>query len=223
MLYSLFVTGHEFNYYCTSDIALIARSLQVYPELVEGLVSGSCNPIAIVSIKQIMNYFEIFGIPVQLKVDKNELPKKFFELSRKFHPDFYANTTPSEQNKALEITANLNKAFKAFQNPDETIKYVLQLKGLLEEEEKYQLPPDFLMEVLEINEKLMDAGDDPELKLSLQSAINNLQSDIYDPVKETVEHYKDGVTTEEELLQVKEYYYKKKYLHRIQQQLNGMS
>ena len=170
-----------------------------------------------------MNYFEIFAIPVQLKVDKKELPKKFFELSRKFHPDFYANTTPSEQNRALEITANLNKAFKTFQNPDETIKYVLQLKGLLEEEEKYQLPPAFLMEVLEINEKLMDAEDDPELKLSLQSAINNLQSEIYEPVKETVEHYEEGVTTEKELLQVKEYYYKKKYLHRIQQQLNGMS
>ena len=163
-----------------------------------------------------MNYFEIFGIPIQLKVDKNELPKKFFELSRKFHPDFYANTTPSEQHQALEITANLNKAFKTFQNPDDTIKYVLQLKELLQEEEKYQLPPDFLMEVLEINEKLMDAEDDPELKL-------NLQSEIYEPVKETVEHYKDGVTTEKELLQVKEYYYKKKYLYRIQQQLNGMS
>ena len=170
-----------------------------------------------------MNYFEIFGIPVQLKVDKNELPKKYFELSRKFHPDFYANTTPSEQDRALEITANLNKAFKTFQNPDETIKYVLQLKGLLEEEEKYQLPPDFLMEVLEINEKLMDAVDSDETKLNLQSAIDNLQSEIYAPVKETVEHYKDGITTGKELLQVKEYYYKKKYLHRIQQQLNGMS
>ena len=170
-----------------------------------------------------MNYFEIFGIPIQLKVDKKELPKKFFDLSRKFHPDFYANTTPSEQNRALEITANLNKAFKTFQNPDETIKYVLQLKELIEEEEKYQLPPGFLMEVLEINEKLMDAEADPELKQNLQSAIDNLQTEIYEPVKKTVEHYEDGVTTEKELLQVKEYYYKKKYLHRIQQQLNGMS
>ena len=170
-----------------------------------------------------MNYFEIFGLPVQLKVDKAELPEKFFELSRKFHPDFYANATPSEQQRALDITANLNKAFKTFQNPDDTLKYVLQLKGLLEEEEKYQLPPDFLMEVLEINEKLMDAEDDPELKLNLQSAINDLQSEIYAPVKKIIQHYQDGVTTEKELLQVKEYYYKKKYLHRIQHQLNGMS
>jgi molecular chaperone HscB len=170
-----------------------------------------------------MNYFQIFGIPIQLKIDKNDLPKKYFELSRKFHPDFYANSTPSEQQKALEITASLNKAFKTFQNPDETIKYVLQLKGLLEEEEKYQLPPEFLMEVLEINEKLMDAADDPGLKLNLQSAIDNLQSEIYAPVKEIIEHYNEDVTTEEELLQVKSYYYKKKYLYRIQQQLNGMS
>lgn len=170
-----------------------------------------------------MTYFEIFGLPVQLKVDKAGLPKRFFELSRKFHPDFYANATPSEQQRALEITANLNKAFKTFQNEDDTIKYVLQLKGLLEEEEKYQLPADFLMEVLEINEQLMDATDDPDLKSNLQLAIDNLQLTIYSPVKDIIENYEDNVTTEKELLQVKEYYYKKKYLHRIQHQLNGMS
>jgi molecular chaperone HscB len=166
-----------------------------------------------------MDYFEIFGLPIQLKVNKTDLPKRFFELSRKFHPDFYANSTPSEKEKALEITANLNKAFKTFQNEDDTIKYTLQLKGLLEEEEKYQLPPDFLMEVLEINEKVMDAEDDPNLKLHLQSAIDNLQTEIHEPVKEIIEHYQDGVTTEKELLQVKEYYYKKKYLTRIRKEL----
>lgn len=167
-----------------------------------------------------MNYFEIFGLPVQLKVDKTDLPRRFFELSRKFHPDFYVNATPAEKEKALDITANLNKAFKTFQNEDDTIKYVLQLKSLLEEEEKYQLPPDFLMEVLEINEKLMDVEDDPNLKLHLQSAIGSLQSAIYEPVKDIIENYRDGVTTEKELLEVKEYYYKKKYLTRIRKELN---
>ena len=90
-----------------------------------------------------MNYFELFGLPVLLKVDKTDLPKRFFELNRKFHPDFYANSTPSEKEKALEITANLNKAFKTFQNEDETLKYVLQLKGLLEEEEKISIAARF--------------------------------------------------------------------------------
>ena len=167
-----------------------------------------------------MNYFELFEIPVQLKVDKAILPAKFFELSRKYHPDFFVNGSEDEKTNALESSAVLNKAFKTFQDPGETIKYVLRLKELLQEEEKYELPPGFLMEVLEINEQLMDLEGDEEMKTKLRSAINDLQSEIYEPVKKIVENYKDGVTTEKELLQVKEYYYKKKYLDRLHKQLS---
>ncbi|MES1198261.1 MAG: Fe-S protein assembly co-chaperone HscB [Chitinophagaceae bacterium] len=171
-----------------------------------------------------MNYFELFEIPVQLKVDTAPLSKKFFELSRKYHPDYFVNKGSESQAEALERSAMLNKAFKTFQNQDQTIKYVLQLKGLLEEEEKYELPPAFLMEVLEINEQLMDAGDQsPEERLSLQLTIDNLQSEIYAPVKEIVEYYNEAAVSEKELLQVKEYYYKKKYLDRIRKQLAGMA
>ncbi len=169
-----------------------------------------------------MNYFELFDIPVQLKVNKSTLPVKYFELSRKYHPDFFINAAESEQAEALEKSALLNKAFKTFQNPDATIKYVLQLKGLLEEEEKYELPADFLMEVMEINEALMDA-DQPGGDNTLKLRIEDLQSEIYEPVKKIVESYQEGITTEKELLQVKEYYYKKKYLERIREQLNGMA
>ena len=167
-----------------------------------------------------MNYFELFEIPVQLKVDIASLPKKFFELSRKYHPDYFVNDPAETQAEALEKSAMLNKAFKTFQNPDETIKYVLQLKDLLEEEEKYELPPGFLMEVLEINEQLMEM--DESLIPQIESRITELQAEIYEPVKEIVEHYREGITSEKELLQVKEYYYKKKYLDRIRLQLTGM-
>ena len=170
-----------------------------------------------------MNYFELFEIPVQLKVDKASLPRKFFELSRKYHPDFFVNGSEEEKILALEKSALLNIAFKTFQTPDETIKYVLRLKGLLEEEEKYKLPPNFLMEVLEINEELMELGENKTLLPNLELRITELQAEIYDPVKEIVEHYQEGVTSEKELLQVKQYYYKKKYLDRIRKQLNGMA
>jgi molecular chaperone HscB len=164
-----------------------------------------------------MNYFELFEIPVQLVVDKENLPRKYFELSKKYHPDYFVNEDAGKQAEALEKSALLNRALKTFQNPDETIKYVLQLKGLLEEEEKYELPPDFLMEVLEINEELMDKSGPGGAELEYRIA--ELQSAIYEPVKSIIENYKDGLTAQEELLQVKEYYYKKKYLQRISDQL----
>lgn len=170
-----------------------------------------------------MNYFELFDIPVQLKIDKAKLASKYFELSRKHHPDYFVNENPEKQQSVLEISAQLNKAYKTFQNTDETIKYTLQLKGLLQEEEKYQLPPDFLMEVLEINEQLMDMQGDPAGKVRIQLAIDNMQVEIYEPVKDIIEHYGESITTEKDLLKVKEYYFKKKYLLRIQEQLNGMS
>jgi len=170
-----------------------------------------------------MNYFELFDIPVQLKVDKASLPRKFFELSRKYHPDFFVNGSDEEKMVALERSAMLNKAFKTFQDPDATIKYVLQLKGLLDEEEKYELQSDFLMEVLEINEELMELGENKTLVPNLEIRISQLQEEIYEPVKEIVEHYQEGAVSEKELLQVKEYYFKKKYLDRIRQQLKGMA
>lgn len=168
-----------------------------------------------------MNYFELFDIPVQLKVDKSFLSAKFFELSKKYHPDYFVNSDDEAQAEALEKSALLNKAWKTFQNSDETIKYVLQLKGLLEEEEKYELPADFLMEIMEINEQLMDIESAPYAQL--ESRIDELQAEIYEPVKQIVEGYQEGVTTENELLDVKSYYYKKKYLDRIRRQLAGMA
>ena len=168
-----------------------------------------------------MTYFELFDLPVQLKLNGPALSKRFFELSKKYHPDYFVTGDAEVQAEALEKSALLNKAWKTFQNPDETIKYVLQLKGLLEEEEKYELPPVFLMEVLEINEQLMEAGDDPAIKSTVETITKNLLVEIYEPVKKIVENYTEGITTEKELLQVKEYYYKKKYLDRLNRELSA--
>ncbi len=79
------------------------------------------------------------------------------------------------------------------------------------------------MEVMEINEHLMDAKmEEDEKKINdLQVTIDNFQAKIYEPVKEIAEHYKDRVTTGKKLLQVKEYYHRKKYLQRIRHQSGG--
>ncbi|MEI6628228.1 MAG: iron-sulfur cluster co-chaperone HscB C-terminal domain-containing protein [Alphaproteobacteria bacterium] len=169
-----------------------------------------------------MTYFELFNIPVSLLVDASSIKKRFYELSRKYHPDFFSNASSEEQEDALEMSALLNKALKVLSNTDETIKYVLQLKGLLEEDEKYQLPNDFLMDVMDINEQLMDAkmeGNEDKM-VSLKQQIVNLQTEIYEPVKNIVENYQEGITSQKELLQVKKYYFQKKYLDRM---LSGIS
>ena len=89
----------------------------------------------------------------------------------------------------------INKGYKTFQNDDETIKYVLQLKGLLEEDEKYELPPDFLMEMMELNEILMDVMIHPLKKWKQRSASWNKA--LYNQVQNIIENYNDDRTTDE--------------------------
>ena len=167
-----------------------------------------------------MNYFELFEMPVSLKVDTSQLPRKYFELQRKYHPDFFLNAGEEEQAEALEKSSLINKGFKIFQNNDETIRYVLQLKGLLEDEEKYELPPEFLMEMMELNEELMETGDSSFEEM--ETKMVQLEKHLYDKVQNIIEYYNDNNTTEEQLLLVKDYYFKKKYLRRILERMEGM-
>lgn len=158
-----------------------------------------------------MNYFELFGLPVSLQIDSSQLAKKYFELQKQSHPDYFTQSTEAEQEEALEKSSTINKALKIFKDKDSTIKYLLQLKGLLEEDEKYQLPPAFLMEVMELNEELTaDSGE----------VIHGLEQEMYAAVQPLIEHYDDGKVTTKELLQIKEYYFKKKYLQRILDRLD---
>ena len=122
------------------------------------------------------------------------------------------------------MSAKLNKALKTLQNPDETIKYVLQLKGLLAEEEKYTLHPSFLMEVMELNEQLMELEMEPDAALLSRTKAQTQQliDDNYQLVAAILDNYQEAVTTEKELLQVKEYYFRRKYLERIREKVKEM-
>ena len=153
-----------------------------------------------------MNYFEIFDIPVSPKVDKNLLSKKYIELQKKNHPDFFTNASEEEQESALYQSSQINRGLKIFQNEDETIKYFLQLKGIITEDEKYQLPPEFLMEMMELNE---------DLSVQSTNQINQICAELYEDVKPLIDHYSRENSSDTDLQPLKEYYFKKKYLQRI--------
>ena len=159
-----------------------------------------------------MNYYDLFEIPISVSIDRALLSKRYFELQKSFHPDYFTLADEAEQQAALEKTALLNKAFKIFKDADATIKYLLQIKEMLTEEEKYPLSPDFLMEVMELNENLSS---------DTSAQISAMEDDIYTPVRNIIANYNDAKVTTDELLKLKEYYFKKKYLQRILDRIDG--
>ena len=162
-----------------------------------------------------MNYFELFDIPQSPVVNRQELAKKYFELQKQNHPDYHTKADESDQNNSLEISAAINKAFNIFQNEDKTIEYFLQTVGLMEIDEKYSLPSDFLMEMMEINESVHDLPED-----AIKQQVAEYGNKLKEAIRPVIENFQPASTGQQELLQLKEYYFKKKYLKRILDRLS---
>ena len=160
-----------------------------------------------------MNYFELFGLPIGFQVDATKLRQAYMEIQRTSHPDKFTQSSTEDQDIALEKSAIANKAFTLLNNKELILPYVLEVLGYMEPDEKYALSPDFLMEMMDLNEAWMDADSDTD-KSNVTEQVKTIQNAIYTPVKAILEGNSIDIT-KEAMLQVKEYYYKKKYLDRI--------
>src|SRR2546425_9525037 len=108
-----------------------------------------------------MDHFEVFGLPRRLAVDTAELQRKFYELSRRYHPDFHQAAPPEEQVRALEASAGLNAAYRTLREPITRIEYLVRLEEGRDTKEgatvKPKAPPELLEEMFEIQEALAEA------------------------------------------------------------------
>jgi len=111
------------------------------------------------------DYFEAFSVARRLVIDEEALQQKFYELSRKFHPDRYATRPAAEQSFALDFTALLNDAYRTLRDPLRRAEYLLGLEGFdIGEQRSKDVPPELLEEVFELNMMLESTPDRAELE-----------------------------------------------------------
>src|SRR5687767_15103739 len=103
------------------------------------------------------DYFTFFGLPRALTIDAQDLERRFRELSRKFHPDYYYNAPPAERLASLERSSYLNDAYRALKQPVSRIEHLLTIEGLplgKSDDGTAKVPPGLLEEVFALNEEL---------------------------------------------------------------------
>lgn len=108
------------------------------------------------------DYFKVFELPRKLGIDGDELQRRFYELSRRVHPDFFQTGTPAEQAWSLERSALINRAYRTLRDLVSRVEYLIQLEEGRETKEgatgiKPQAPTDLLEEMLEVQEALQEA------------------------------------------------------------------
>jgi molecular chaperone HscB len=171
-----------------------------------------------------VNYFELYDLPLSFQIDSALVKKKFYELSKRYHPDFYVNESDEKQAEILELSTLNNKAYQILSDPLKRIEYVLSLNNMLADGDKYVLPQDFLMDMMDVNEALMEMEfDHDELKLAeLSGQIDAMEMALFDELKSSTDEFdaKAGADAESVLLIIKDIWYRQKYLLRIRESLN---
>lgn len=170
-----------------------------------------------------MNYFELYDIPQSFHPDQGAVKNKFYELSRRYHPDRFAQSASGDLSEALRMAAMNNDAYKTLRSSDATMAYILKLNNLLQDEEKYTLPPAFLMEMMDLNEAVSDYEMNAENEQARLQATNSLSEQMQEWDTSAIAlttRFDTGDHSEALLLQLKDMYFRKKYLLRIQERIN---
>jgi molecular chaperone HscB len=101
------------------------------------------------------DYFAFFGLPQKLTLDLAELEQRFHTLSWKLHPDHFVRASENERHLSLDLSSQLNDAYRTLRDPVARVEYLLSLSAMRKEgQKKQQAPPELLEEVFELNESL---------------------------------------------------------------------
>ncbi len=117
-------------------------------------------------------FYRFFGLEERLSLDLDDLQKRFYELSRKTHPDRYGRKSPAEREFAEEASSILNDAYRTLRDPVKRAEYVLKQHGLdTGEQRSKNVPPELLEEVFELNMAMEEMrGGDESARPQLESA-----------------------------------------------------
>lgn len=124
------------------------------------------------------DYFTLFGMGPRLNVDLARLEATFYELSRKFHPDFYQKKSSEEQAISLENSALVNRAYRTLKDPIQRTEYLIQ-RVAGGSTVSAETPAEFFDEILELQELLESAKEEtgqPNQKGQLLNALQNEQA-----------------------------------------------
>ncbi len=102
------------------------------------------------------NFFSLFDLPISFDVDLKVLSARYREAQRAAHPDKFANASEAERRLSVQMSARINEAYRVLKDPLSRGRYLLELQGVALDDADTAFDSAFLMEQIELRERLAD-------------------------------------------------------------------
>ncbi|MCB9251092.1 MAG: hypothetical protein H6605_01375 [Flavobacteriales bacterium] len=169
-----------------------------------------------------INYFELFDLPVKFNIDESELKRKYQTFIKDQHPDFFVHDDQKHR-EALEKSSLNNLAYDILRSFYKRCAYLL---SLFEAGNNKDLPPDFLMEMMEINEQLEDlkvSKNDEEIRL-MEVQVKKLSDSLEEELIQLTQIAdRNELSDPDDLKRVSQALLKHKYVLRLQETLSNFA
>lgn len=107
---------------------------------------------------RLRSHFELFGLSPAFGLDGEALEKAYRDIQSRVHPDRFAHAGDAERRASLQWTTRVNEAYRTLKSPVQRAKHLLELQGVdVAFETDTRMPPEFLMQQLELREALEGA------------------------------------------------------------------
>ena len=112
------------------------------------------------------SHFELFGLVPAYALDDARLDAAYRDIQAQVHPDRYAQAGDAERRASMQMTTRVNEAYRTLKDPVQRAKYLLALHGVdVAFETDTAMPEDFLLQQMELRERLEEAKDPAALDL----------------------------------------------------------
>jgi molecular chaperone HscB len=101
-----------------------------------------------------LDCFAALGLPRRLVIDAAALERAYHELSRKIHPDRFAQAPARVRDASLRSTALLTRGYRTLRDPVARGLYWLELRGEKLADNNKSVPPDLADLVFEVQDEL---------------------------------------------------------------------
>ncbi len=177
------------------------------------------------SVNLSCSYFVLFGLPVSFDIDRKILAERYRELQRTVHPDRFANAGDAERRLSVQIAARVNEGFQTLKDPLARGRYMLELQGVELDDMGTAFDSTFLMEQMELHERLGDVKNSADPAQQLQMIASEVALRIKELIKTMAAFLREASLQEdsaEALQQAKDLTRKLQFFQRLEEEIDAL-